>query len=161
MTVGKRPPKDLRALVSRQGLAAPEVSRRFAPGLVVAVADAAVQLPADRLPGAGPRTSHETRRAIVVQVREWAVSRSPVTLLVVPCSASHRGEVGPWDVPLPDGTPGFDAPRVVAYASLVQPMLKSEVTTVYGEVGADILADLQAVLARLLDLRAIESIGTP
>ena len=147
--------KKLAEALAATGLARPDLAREFRPGAVCSLNDAAIDFPTDRLPGAGERTEHGRRRAIVMQCRPWSQSKAPPTLLVVPCSASHRGGLGPWDVHIPDETPGFTKEKVVAYTSLVQPVLKSDVVVVHGHVDADTLQVLFRTLAQLLDLSAM------
>jgi hypothetical protein len=142
----------LLAAALARGLERPEFTGSFGPGTVVSLKDEAIDFPTDRLPNAGARTVHDFRRAIILQVREWANANRPVTLLVVPCSASHRGDVGAWDVRIPDGTAGFTKPSIVAYTSLIQPVLKSDVEAIHGNLDAATLLLLVRTLSRLLDL---------
>ncbi len=117
-----------------------------------AIRDEAIEFPEGRLESAGARTSHTTRRAIVVQAAVWGNTKRPRTVLVVPCSASQSPPVPPWDIQVPTGTPGFDAPLVVAYTSLVQPVLKADLVKCYGDVDLSFLGLLRERLAQVLDL---------
>ncbi len=138
------------------GLATPALARHIRPGAVFAIRDEAVDFPESQLATAGPRTRHPTRRAIVVQAAVWGSSKRPRTVLVVPCSASQSAPTPPWDIQVPGGTPGFDAPNVVAYTSLVQPVLKSDLEAYYGDVDLVFLGSLRARLAQVLDLIEID-----
>lgn len=115
--------------------------------------DAAISFPEERADGAGPRTTHAVRWCIVVQATVWASSRNPVTVLVVPCSTSARRPVGPWDLEIPDGTAGFDAAGVVAYTSLVQPVLKGDLKEHKGDLSIVHIAIFQARLRQLFELQ--------
>jgi hypothetical protein len=129
------------------GLAPPDLIRKAEPGAVFAVTDDAVDFPAQRIEGTGARKPHETRRVIILQARRLCIASSIKTIVIVPCSASHQGDVGDWDLELPHGEDGFDAPRVVAYVSLAQPVLKSDLRKHEGQISADTLIRLQQVLA--------------
>ena len=138
-----------------EGLADPKLARRIRPGAVFTVTDAAIDFPAERLPSAGARSMHDVRFVVVVQSAVWGPTKAPITVLVVPCSASSRDRAWAWDVNIPDGTPGFDKPRVVAYTSQVQPILKSDVVEHRGDVDPDTLRELRARLLQLLDVSDI------
>lgn len=141
------------------GLAPTSLIAKATPGAVYVVQDAAIAFPTERIPDSGRRTEHVTRRAIVVQAATHCRTSSPKTILVVPCSCS--GAAGPCDMPLPDGEPGFDAPGVVAYASLVQPILKSELVDHRGQLSSDTLLKLQRLLLENLGVVQSESLDLP
>ena len=134
------------------GLAPPALAKFIVPGAVFGVRDASVDLPESRLAKAGPRNLHATRPAIVVQAAVWGNSKRPKTVLVVPCSASQVPPVPPWELQVPQGTPGFDAPNVVAFTSLLQPVLKADLTQYYGNVGPAFLEALRDRLAQVLEM---------
>jgi len=142
---------DLRAKIERAkkaaGLAPKEIIAAAKPGAVFAVKDDVIALPEERIEGSGVRTLHETRRAIVV--------------LVVPCSASAKGPVASCDLEIPQGEPGFDAPRVVAFASLIQPVLKADLDKHYGQISDETLLKLQTVIAVNLDLVQSSTVALP
>ena len=147
--------KKLKDALARVGLAPPGIARELRPGAVCSLNDAAIAFPTERLPDAADRGRHDRRRAIVMQCKEWAGSKRPLTLLVVPCSASHRGAVAPWEVEIPDGTPGFTKEYVVASPNLVQAVLKSDVLQVHGHVDEQTLRVLRDALARVADLAGV------
>lgn len=123
------------------------------PGAVYTVEDRAVALPEARIPGAPARTAHAERRIILVQSAALATAAAPKTLLVVPCSASQGGPSA-WDLRVPPGEPAFDKSMVVAFTSLVQPILKSDVMAYLGQLTDDSLDLLQARLLENLGVRA-------
>lgn len=140
--------KDAAARAS--GLAPQNLLNEMAPGAVFSLKDELVVFPSERAHNAGPRTPHATRRVIIVQATEWNRRRVPSTVLVVPCSASTSA--GPADVAIPHSEPGFTA-AAVAFPSLTQPMLKSELATFHGLISTATLARLQAALASLIGVR--------
>jgi hypothetical protein len=117
------------------------------PGAVYTVRDVAIALPETRIPKAPARTVHAERRIILVQSAALATAASPKTLLVVPCSASQGGPSA-WDLRVPPDEPAFDKSMVVAFTSLVQPILKSDVMAYCGQLTD---ASLDLLLARLLE----------
>ncbi|WP_434047127.1 MULTISPECIES: type II toxin-antitoxin system PemK/MazF family toxin [Sorangium] len=140
---------DHRGVAARaRGLAPPAISAKLRPGAVCHVDNSLVVFPEGRLPRAGEPAQHEKRWVIVVQSMRLSTSADPKTILVVPCSASHRGDAGPWDYELPPGEEGFTRPRVVALASLVQPFLKGEMLTHIGQLKQRTLIELQRVVLR-------------
>jgi mRNA-degrading endonuclease toxin of MazEF toxin-antitoxin module len=156
---------DLRAKIERAkkaaGLAPKEIIEAAKPGAVFAVKDDVIALPEERIEGSGVRTLHETRRAIVVQTMPQCRAARPLTLLVVPCSASAKGPVASCDLEIPQGEPGFDAPRVVAFASLIQPVLKADLDKHYGQISDETLLKLQTVIAVNLDLVQSSTVALP
>lgn len=150
------PKFDPRALLkdakARKGLASPAILGGLRTGAVVEVTDSSITWPESRLPGAGPRTGHPRRRAIVVQRQEWIRAADPPTLLVVPCSASHSGLVLGCDLEIPDDEPHFTKERVVAYVSLIQPVLKSDVVRVLGDLNDPTRTAFLTKLAAIVDL---------
>ncbi len=101
-------------------------------------------------PARSSRTLHAERRIILVQSAELATASSPKTLLVVPCLASQGGP-NAWDLCVPEGETAFDKSMVVAFTSLVQPILKSDVVTYHGQLTDESLD--------LLQLRLLENLG--
>ena len=122
--------------------------------------DRSINFPKERLPSAGPRDYHGTRRVIIVQAQVYCRAASPITLVVVPCSASSS-EVGPCDMVLPDGENGFTEPKVVAYVSLMQPVLKSDLDKHCGQLRPDTLDDLQRLVMKTLELGSIMTLDLP
>lgn len=108
------------------------------PGAVFTIEDKLAVFPESRLANAGERTMHATRPVILMQAIKWSRAASPKTVLVVPCSSS--GSPGPMDIAIPAGESGFDAPNVIAYTSLLQPILKSDLLTHKGTVSGATLA---------------------
>lgn len=129
------------------------------PGAVFAVKDDLIVFPEERLPGAGPPTEHVTRRVILVQALPLIRSASLKTVLIVPCSASST--VGASDVSIPDGESGFDAKNVVAFTSLVQPILKSDLGSFKAVVGDKTLGDIMEKLTTLMSLRPSHAFAMP
>ena len=117
------------------------------PGAVYTVRDEAIALPETRIPRAPERTVHPERRLILVQSAALATAAAPKTLLVVPCSASQGGPSA-WDLRVLPDEPAFDKSMVVAFTSLVQPILKSDVVAYCGQLTD---ASLDLLLARLLE----------
>lgn len=154
---------EIRKIIRRSPALAPDsVARNFRPGAVFIARDDVIQLPEGRTTGAGPRSEHPGRHVILLQARELAISGKPVTMLVVPCSASFRQDVGGvWNLRIPRGCPGFDKPNVVAMVNLLQPMLKGELERHLGDVPEDFLLDLQACAARVLGLRSVSPLRMP
>ena len=135
------------AAAKARGLAPLKTVNLMLPGAVFNVPDLRVVLPEARVPGRGARTVHPTRPVILVSPTSHLRSGTLLTLLVVPCSASHKG-VCPDDFEIPANESAFDQPRVVAYVSLVQPMLKSDLGTHAGQLSVEALAGLLAALKR-------------
>lgn len=117
---------DLGALLARvaseTGLADPGAVANLKPGAVFEVSDRLVIFPGDQ-----PRTWHELRRVVVVQGHSFLGPVNPDTVMVVPCSASQT-KVRRGDFEVPDGEPGFTKTSVVAYTTLVMPVLKTALT---------------------------------
>jgi mRNA-degrading endonuclease toxin of MazEF toxin-antitoxin module len=107
------------------------------------------------------QTEHETRRVIVVQNTLHSQRADPRSILVVPCSGSHVGPVPSWDLQIPDDEPAFSKKGVVAYPSLVQPILKSRLLTHMGDLSPECLIELQARLAMILGLADPEPLPIP
>jgi hypothetical protein len=129
------------------------VLSRARPGTVYTLKDELVVLPEHRLPEHPERSLHPKRRVILVQAREWAVGPEPLVVLVVPTTASFRGEPGPWDFAIPDGEPGFTAEGVVAVISLLQPVLKTDLERCEGSLRTETLLRFQAKIAAVLGLQ--------
>ena len=145
---------DLRAkykTLLRQGLAHPELVDKIKPGAVFIVKDENVALPDERREGAPARSMHDTRRVIIVQSAALNAKANPNTVSVVPCSASGPGAACPWDLLLVDEEP-FTKQRVVAYVSLQQPMLKSELLAYQGQISEAALLNLHRVALENLGL---------
>lgn len=154
-------PLDRKALaVKARGLASSELVRHMAPGAVFIARDPAIQFPESQLEGAGARDLHAGRRVIVVQARELNARQSPKTLLVVPCSASSA-LCGEWDFEIPDGETAFDKPKVVAYASLMQPILKRDLVKFVGNLTDGTLLQLQQIVARNLGFVQTHTLSLP
>jgi hypothetical protein len=140
---------DLQARVAaRTGLAHPGAVSRIEPGAVFEVADTLVRFPGDR-----PRTWHDFRRVIVVQAYNLLGPVDPETVSVVPCSASQQ-RVRRGDYLVPAEEKAFSRPEVVAFSTLIMPVLKSALTSdgyrgvlspeAYGGLLARIAANLGA-----------------
>jgi hypothetical protein len=143
---------DLDALQARvaafTGLADPGAVSKVRPGAVFEVSDALIRFPGDR-----PRTWHELRRVIVVQAHGLLGPARPDTVSVVPCSASQHGaRRGDFDVP--DGEAAFTKPGVVAFATLLMPVLKTALTAGghRGELSPEVYGALCARIAVNLGL---------
>lgn len=136
------------------GLASPALARQIRFGAIFEVSDAAIEFPEARIAGAGKRALHPLRRCVVAQTRLWGASKRPPTLLVVPCSASQKA-VSPWDLRLTDDLDAFSATDVVAFTSLVQPILKSDLAKHLGELDPRTLLLFKTKLAQVLDLAEI------
>ncbi len=132
------------------GLNTPELMRKVHPGAVFTVVDKAIAFPRDQLPQAGERSYHAERYVVVLQAGLLNTTTDPCTVLVVPCSASSRA-VGAADYAVPSDEPAFPKPTV-AYASLLQPVLKSELVEHIGDLSADCLLKLYRVVARNVGL---------
>jgi hypothetical protein len=126
---------------------------RARPGAVFSLTSDVVTFPEERLDEHPPRTTHP-RRVIVVQARAHCTGPDPLTILVVPCTASFRGEPGPWDFRIPDGEPGFTSEGVVALLALLQPVLKIDLRRCEGTIGNPTLLELQSRLAAYLALQS-------
>lgn len=143
-----RNPQQIKAAIARsKGLATPELIRTAAPGAVYLAEDRAIALPNERL--GGTRTTHVHRWVIVFQSASTCNALDPKTVLIIPCSASSRA--GMCDLALPSTETVFDKPTV-AFATLLQPILKSELFEYKGVLTDDTLVALQALVARNLGL---------
>lgn len=133
------------------GLANKALVPLMMPGAVFRLTVERTVFPESRLPTAGPPTIHHGRRVVLVAPRFTLHTATIKTLLVVPCSASET-ELRPYDLRIPDGEPGFDRTGVIAYASLLQPLLKGDLGDCTGQLTGGTLADLFACVRRHLDL---------
>ncbi len=130
-------------------LASKDIIRDARPGAVYAVTDAAIRFPET---DEALRSHHPVRWVILVQSTQLCQAASPRTILVVPCSSSHRGKLGSYDLSVPRGTDGFDAEAVVAYVSLIQHILKADLKQYKGFIGTDFLSDIWRTLASVVGL---------
>lgn len=126
---------------ARAGLAPVELIRMAHPGAVFEVTDAAIDFPESRLDGAGRREKHPYRFAIVVQDVSHCLNPKLKTVLVIPCSASSELKLPTVDLMLTD-EPAFSKAQSVAYVSLMQPILKSDLKKGRGDVRPETLVDL-------------------
>jgi len=127
------------------------------PGAVFVVADHRVSMPH---PIGVTRDIHPTRRVIIVSGHVLTRAVRPNTLLIVPCSAS-RGSVGPHDLLLPDDEAAFTSEKVVAVASLLGPILKSDLQSHVGDLRTETLERLQAVILANLGVVSFPMIAVP
>ena len=111
-----------RRVASMTNIADPSAVSKTVSGAVFEIPDDLV-----RFPGDPPRTWHEVRRVIVVQAHGLLGPVLPDTVSVVPCSASQKG-VRRGDFLIPEGEGAFTKPNVVAYATLLMPVLKKALT---------------------------------
>jgi hypothetical protein len=135
-----------RRVASMTDIANPSAVAKTEPGAVFEIPDELV-----RFPGDPPRTWHEARRVIVVQSHGLLGPVQPDTVSVVPCSASQNG-ARRGDFLIPPGEKAFTKPNVVAYATLLMPVLKKALTgegyrgrlsdEAYGQLLATISANL-------------------
>lgn len=116
---------------AEQGSAPERLIQHAAPGEVFQVQNEAICFPEARL---GNRTKHDLRFVLVLQSATACKRPSLKTILVAPRSASWLP--GPFDLELLNET-GFTKPRVSVYTSLVQPILKSDLTVHMGSVSSD------------------------
>ncbi len=143
---------DLDALQARvaasTGVADPGALSKLRPGAVFEVRDDLIRFPGDR-----PRTWHDFRRVIVVQSHGMLGPVLPETVSVVPCSASQHG-ARRGDFAVPDGEKAFTKPGVVAYATLLMPVLKKALTVDghRGELSPEAYGALCAIIAVNLGL---------
>jgi mRNA-degrading endonuclease toxin of MazEF toxin-antitoxin module len=136
-----------------KGLLPQGLVKDLVPGSVWLADDKAIGFPEGRLSSAGSRSLHDYRRVIVVQATKFARNKVPLTLLVVPCSASQDpASLLDCDFALPQGSSGFDHPYVVAHVRLVQPILKSELHQCKGHLEAPTFLALRRKLAEVLGL---------
>jgi len=139
------------------GLAPRNMLPKMLPGAVFIVKDESINLPT---PTSGVRKLHDTRRVIIVSSKVMNQAMRPNTILVVPCSGSHT-TVGPQDLALPDGEPAFTAERATALASLVQPILKSDLGTFVDMLEPTTLANLHARICTNLGVVLSRSTALP
>ncbi|WP_437275458.1 hypothetical protein WME90_29975 [Sorangium sp. So ce375] len=153
-------PPDYKAIAAKaNGLAPASLIAKARPGAVFIVDDKLVVLPDSRKPGV-KRTWHDGRRVIIVQSQQMSRAGIPSTILAVPCSASAK-LAGPWDMLLPNGEEGFDCTGVIAYASLVQPFLKSDLERYVGQLQDDTLIELQRLVLMNLGLVQTDQVQLP
>jgi hypothetical protein len=112
----------LEKVAAKTGSADPRAVEHLRPGAVFEVADKLVHFPNEVR-----RKWHDFRRVVIVQAFGLLGPVAPDTVLVVPCSASQHG-ARTWDFAVPPDEPGFTRNDVVAYASLVFPVLKAALT---------------------------------
>ncbi len=143
-----------------RGLPTKDILRQLRAGLVVDVVGKAINLPEGELKLS--QTPRPVRRCIIAQASVWASSSTPLTISVIPCSAQKPGTAGPWDLNVPDDEDEecFDKASV-AYVSLVQPVLKSKIVKVYGEVSLEFLDEIRDRLGQLYDLVQVDDEAIP
>lgn len=144
-----------------KSLASPTLIRDARPGAVFTVDDGSIGFPGSQEPGAGPRTEHPTRYAIIVQAHVLCTSMVPNTVLVVPCSASSRQRAGAHDFDVPDTETAFSKENIVAYVSLVQPIRKGALRVFKGDLAPATLEALRAVMLRNLGLFGQATVAAP
>ena len=131
------------------GTAAPGAASLMKQGAVFRIDDALIRFPEN------PRREikHPERWVVVVQADHLLGVGAPRTVMVVPCSASQAG-AGRGDFLMPTGEKSFTKTVVVAYATLVQAVLKSALTLSghQGDLSDAALGALLGVLARNLNL---------
>lgn len=137
--------------LAKFGLASPEIAGKIHPGAVFVVKDEAIDFPEDALPGA-TRTMHETRRVIVCTALHLCQTRSPKSVMVVPCTASRTSAPASWHFQIPDGEPGFSADCVIALPQITQPILRSDLIKYVDTIRTGTLVALQAKIAEILGL---------
>lgn len=148
---------DLDRMRERLGLAPLGVQSEARPGAVFVVSLAtgvggdAVRFPEGEIQST--ETKHDTRRVVVAQSAFHSQRADPRTVLVIPCSASHKGAVASWDLAIPESELAFSKNGVVAYVSLVQPILKSKLIAFQGMLSPPTLAHMQRRLAVLMGLQ--------
>ncbi|WP_437336080.1 type II toxin-antitoxin system PemK/MazF family toxin [Sorangium sp. So ce394] len=137
---------DLKAAAER----ASAVQSRTRPGAVYLILDEVLNWPDSRDKPRG----HKHHRVILLQDEELCrPNRGPATIMVVPCSSTGVGAAAPWDFVLPEGESGFDKPRVVAYTSLVQPILKTDLNQYLGQVSKSTLTEIKARAQLVLSIQ--------
>jgi hypothetical protein len=115
--------------------------QRTRPGAVWLIKDEVLVWPEGRDKPRG----HEHHRVILLQDEELCrPSMGPATVMVIPCSSSGTGGAARWDYLLPEGEEGFDKPRIIAYVSLIQPILKTDLNQYNGQVSKETLTELKA-----------------
>lgn len=150
-----RPPggREWKAAAKQAALANPLLAKAR-PGAVFSLSSGdAVTFPEERLPG-HPEPSTHARRVIVLQTRERCTGGQPLTIMVIPCTASFRGLPGPTDFEIPDGENGFTKDGIVAMCALLQPVLKSDLARCEGQICSETLLALEAVVAANLGILA-------
>lgn len=152
---------DLKALAARaRGLAPPRLSANARAGAVFTADDKSIHFPTDALPNSGQRNLHANRRVIIFQEYRLNTAAAPPTILVIPCSAS-ASKCSAWDFEVPKGEGGFDAERVVAYVSMVQPILKSHLLAHKGDLSADALSELRKRMLAVIGISGIGALELP
>lgn len=143
------PPSETDEEKRRRGEVGPEILLRLKQGSVWIAGDQdAIAFPEERLPSAGARHRHPTRRVILVQQDGMSRRSSVRTVLVVPCTTKWDNPM-PWDLALePDGT--LFTERAVALCRLVQPILKVDLRKHLGQLPPVLLGELRARLEMLL-----------
>lgn len=123
---------------------------RVRPGAVYLILDEVINWPKAR----DAQRGHTQRFVIVLQDQELCLpDRGPQTVMVIPCSSSGSGGAAPWDFLIPDGESGFDKTHVIAYVSLVQPILKTDLNQYLGQVSK---ATVEEIKVRAQWLMAIQ-----
>jgi mRNA-degrading endonuclease toxin of MazEF toxin-antitoxin module len=133
---------EARERAAKKGLAPAQVINKAVPGAVYIADDDAIRIPDEEVPGAPPRTMHETRRVVIVQARAFCAAERPRSVLVVPCTSSQAAAAR-YDFDIPSDEEAFTKAGIVAQTSLVQPILKSRLVTCVGQLRPETLAELQ------------------
>jgi len=137
-----------RRVASLTNVADPSAVLKTQPGAVFEIPDDLVRFPSDPR-----RTWHEARRVIVVQAHGLLGPVQPDTVSIVPCSASQKG-ARRGDFLIPEGEGAFTKPNVVAYATLLMPVLKKALTGdgYRGKLSDETYGQLLAIISANLGL---------
>lgn len=125
----------------------PKALDKLKPGAVFEVEDKLIHLPEEP-----DRAPHPLRRVIIFQNFRFLGGGRPNTVLVVPCSASQK--TSQVDYNIPSDEPAFTKDGIVAFTTLLMPVLKSEFRAQHykGDLRPQTLGELQANVLNVLGL---------
>lgn len=155
-------PPDLKALgqkAQKNALLAPKgVIVTAQPGAIYVAKDEHLRFPVSE--AIGKRERKFVRPVVVVQDRQLSRAGDPQTILVVPCSSTSPTP-NPWDYLIPGDEEAFDRAHVIAYTSLVQPIVKAALVEYKGQLRPQTLVEIQRIIVANLGLLQTIEIELP
>lgn len=109
------------------------------------------------LPGNPARKPHEKRPVIVLQSENISGHAQQNTVLIAPCSTTRQP--GPYDHEFPSEN-GFTRPDISVFTTLVQPVLKADLTNRQGKITDDGLRTLLTKIAVAFGFSSALDLGT-
>lgn len=123
---------------------------RLKPGSVWWTKDKLVSFPEARIPSKPARVFHEGRPVVVLQDESLCAKAERKTVIVVPCSTKSE-HAGAGDLVWEDVEP-FQKGPIAIYATLIQPLLKSDLDRFMGAISVPRLTELRRMVLQNMGL---------